>query len=216
MLTFIYVVVFLFSGVIHEVAHGYVAHLRGDDTAKMLGRITLNPLPHVELFGSIILPVMLLLVVKVPILFGWAKPVPINYNNLKNPKIDVPLISIAGPLANILLAVISGLVIRFIFAIPDFEAGFGGLIESFLYIMLRVNVTLSVINLIPLPPLDGSKVIAYFLPSSVAAIYLDLMDSNPFLCMIILFLILSSGMIWRFIYSVINFFVTIFSGVALF
>jgi Zn-dependent protease len=216
MLTFIYVVVFLFSGVIHEVAHGYVAHLRGDDTAKMLGRITLNPLPHIELFGSIILPVMLLLVVKVPILFGWAKPVPINYNNLKNPKIDVPLISIAGPLANILLAVISGLVIRFIFAIPDFEAGFGGLIESFLDIMLRVNVTLSVINLIPLPPLDGSKVIAYFLPSSVAAIYLDLMDSNPFLCMIILFLILSSGMTWRFIHSVINFFVTIFSGVASF
>ncbi|MCA6070227.1 MAG: site-2 protease family protein [Endomicrobium sp.] len=215
MLTFIYVVVFLFSGVIHEVAHGYVAHLRGDDTAKMLGRITLNPLPHVELFGSIILPVTLL-VMKAPFLFGWAKPVPVTYNNLKNPKIDVPLISIAGPLSNILLAVISGLGIRLIFAIPDFEAGFGGLLEPFLYIMLKVNVTLSVINLIPFPPLDASKVIAYFLPSSVATIYLDLMNSNPFLCMIILFLILSSGMIWRFIYSVINFFVTIFSGVALF
>ncbi|MCA6072906.1 MAG: site-2 protease family protein [Endomicrobium sp.] len=181
----------------------------------MLGRITLNPLPHVELFGSVILPATLL-VMKAPFLFGWAKPVPVTYNNLKNPKIDVPLISIAGPLSNILLAVISGLGIRFISAIPDFEAGFGGLLEQFLYIMLKVNVTLSVINLIPFPPLDASKVIAYFLPSSVATIYLDLMDSNPFLCMIILFLILSSGMIWRFIYSVINFFVTIFSGVALF
>ncbi|MCA6071633.1 MAG: site-2 protease family protein [Endomicrobium sp.] len=211
---FIYVVVFLFSGVIREVAHGYVAHLRGDDTAKMLGRITLNPLPHVDLFGSIILPVMLL-VVKAPVLFGWAKPAPINYDNLKNPKIDVPLIFIAGPLSNILLAVISGLGIRLIFAIPDFEAGVGGSIATFLRIMLNVNVILSVINLIPFPPLDGSKIIACFLPSSVATIYLDLMNSNPFLCAIILFLILSSGIAWRFINLVINFFVTIFSGIAL-
>lgn len=209
MAIFVYVVVFLFSAIIHEVAHGYVAHLRGDNTAKMLGRITLNPLPHVELFGSVILPAMLL-IMKAPIILGWGKPVPINYSNLKNPKVDVPLISIAGPLSNILLAVISGLGIRLISAIPDFEVGFGRSIESFLHVMLIVNVILFVFNLIPLPPLDGSKVIAYFLPKNIVAKYLNL---NPFLCMMILFLILSSGMTRRFTYSVIKFFVPIFDGV---
>lgn len=207
---FVYIVVFVFSVIIHEVSHGYIAYLRGDDTAKNLGRITLNPVVHLELFGSILLPAMFLLM-KAPILFGWAKPVPVNYANLKNPKIDSVIVSAAGPISNILLAVFSGLGIRFIsYYFVTFSNGFGGAIETFLYVMLNVNLILAIINLIPIPPLDGSKIFAYFLPKDVAKRYLSL---NPFVCLITLFMVLSSGLVWSFLYPVINFFVTNLSGI---
>jgi Zn-dependent protease len=205
---FVYIVVFIFSVIIHEVSHGYIAHLRGDDTAKNLGRITLNPLVHLELFGSIVLPSMLLLM-KAPILFGWAKPVPVNYANLKNPKLDAVTVSFAGPASNILLAIFSGIGIRFISHF-SYSYGFGGSIVTFLYVMLNVNLILAVINLIPIPPLDGSKIVAYFLPKNISRNYLNL---NPFLCLIILFIVLSSGLVWSFLYPMINFFVTNLSGI---
>ncbi|MDR0800301.1 MAG: site-2 protease family protein [Endomicrobium sp.] len=209
MAVFEYVVILLFSVIIHEVAHGYVAHLRGDDTAKMAGRITLNPISHIELFGSILFPVMLLLL-KTPILFGWARPVPLNYKNLKNPRADIPLVSLAGPASNILLAFLSGLGIRLIKVFPSFELGFGWAIKSFLYAMLIVNIVLAVINLIPIPPFDGSKIVTYFLPEKIAVKYLNL---NPYICLIMLFVILSSKILWRFIYPIVNFFVVVFSGI---
>ncbi|MDR2395265.1 MAG: site-2 protease family protein [Endomicrobium sp.] len=206
---FVYIVVFVFSVIIHEVSHGYVAHLRGDDTAKDLGRITLNPFVHLELFGSIVLPAMFLFI-KAPILFGWAKPVPVNYSNLKNPKLDGAIVSFAGPASNILLAMCSGIGIRVISQFPDFSNGFGGSIENFLYVMLNINLVLAVINLIPIPPLDGSKVVAYFLPKKISKSYLSL---NPFVCLIILFIVLSSGLAWSILYPIIHFFVTNLSGI---
>jgi Zn-dependent protease len=206
---FVYIVIFVFSVIIHEVSHGYIAYLRGDDTAKNLGRITLNPVVHLELFGSILLPAMFLLM-KAPILFGWAKPVPVNYANLKNPKTDSLFVSAAGPTSNILLAVFSGLGMRFISYFATFSNGFGEAIETFLYVMLNVNFILAIINLIPIPPLDGSKVVAYFLPKNVAKSYLSL---NPFICLIILFIVLSSRLVWSFLYPVINFFITNLSGI---
>ncbi|MDR1103993.1 MAG: site-2 protease family protein [Endomicrobium sp.] len=209
LIVFIYVVVFIFSAIIHEISHGYVAHLRGDDTAKLMGRITLNPLSHIELFGSIILPAILLSL-KSPILFGWAKPVPIDYRNFKNPRLDIPLVSLAGPIANLLLALVSGLGIRLIGIFPNFEAGFGAAIQSFLYIMLIVNVVLTIINLIPIPPLDGSKVATFFMPRDIAAKYMSI---NYFICLIVLFLLLSSGVAQSLLYPVISFFVAIFSGI---
>jgi Zn-dependent protease len=209
LIVFIYVVVFIFSAIIHEISHGYAAHLRGDDTAKLMGRITLNPLSHLELFGSIILPA-LLLSLKSPIIFGWAKPVPIDYRNFKNPKLDIPLVSLAGPIANLLLALVSGFGIRFIGIFPNFEAGFGAAIQSFLYIMLIVNVVLTIINLIPIPPLDGSKVATFFMPRDIATKYMNI---NPFICLIVLLLLLSSGVAWSLLYPVISFFVAIFSGI---
>lgn len=207
---FIYIVVFIFSAIIHEISHGYVAHLRGDDTAKLMGRITLNPLSHIDLFGSIILPAILLSL-RSPILFGWAKPVPIDYRNFKNPKLDIPLVSLAGPIANLLLALVSGLGIRLIRIFPNFEAGFGAAIESFLYIMLIINVILTIINLIPVPPLDGSKVATFFMPRNIATKYMNI---NSFICLIVLLLLLSSGVAWSLLYPAISFFVTIFSGIS--
>ncbi|MCL2485531.1 MAG: site-2 protease family protein [Endomicrobia bacterium] len=204
----IYIVVLIFSVVIHEVAHGYVAYLRGDDTAKMSGRLTLNPIPHIDLFGTIVLPGVLILM-NAPILFGWAKPVPINTYRLKNPKADIPLVSLAGPLSNVLLAVSAGIGIRLIKAYPDFAAGFGASIQTFLYVMVMVNVVLLVINLIPVPPLDGSKVITYFLPEELAIRYLNI---NPYIGFIILLALLYSGIIWKIAGPVVNFFMKLILG----
>ncbi|MCL2390699.1 MAG: site-2 protease family protein [Endomicrobia bacterium] len=208
MTIFIYIVVLVFSVIVHEVAHAYVANLRGDDTAKMAGRITLNPVPHTDLFGTIILPGVLLLM-NTGILFGWAKPVPINTYRLKNPKTDIPLVSAAGPLSNVLLAVVSGLGIRLIRIFPDFQAGFGASIETFLYIMVLINIVLLVINLVPVPPLDGSKVITYFLPKELAVKYMNL---NPYTGFLILVVLLYSGILWRFVGPVINFFIKLIIG----
>jgi Zn-dependent protease len=151
----------------------------------------------------------MLLALKSPILFGWAKPIPIDYRNFRNPKLDIPLVSLAGPVANLLLALVSGIGIRIIGMFPSSEAGFGASIEAFLYIMLVLNVIFGVINLIPIPPLDGAKVLTYFMPRDVAAKYMNL---NSFVCLILLLLLLSSGVAWRVLYPVISFFVIIFSG----
>jgi Zn-dependent protease len=202
----VYVVILLFSAIIHEVAHGYVAYLRGDNTAKMAGRITLNPIPHIELFGTILLPAMLLFF-KSPVLLGWAKPVPLNYRNLKEPRKDIPLICLAGPASNILLAFLSGLGMHIVKYFPNFELRYSCLIEYSLYMMVVINVVLAVINLIPLPPFDGSKIITYFLPEKIATRYLNL---NPYICLIVLCVLLPSEIVWKFIYSIANFFVAAF------
>ena len=208
MLEFIYIVVFLFSVIIHEIAHAYVAHLRGDDTAKAAGRITLNPVPHIDIFGSIILPAVLVLT-KAPIIFGWAKPVPVNYARLKNPKIDIPLVSAAGPLSNIALAVIAGIGIRAVRMFPEFYQGTGASIELVLSVVVLLNIILPIINLIPIPPLDGSKVITYFMPPHIAYKYLNI---NPFFSFLVLVILLLSGVIWAIAGPVIEFFVKVIIG----
>lgn len=208
MVEVIYIAVLLFSVIIHEVAHAYAAYLRGDDTAKAAGRITLNPIPHIDIFGSIILPAILV-ISQSSIIFGWAKPVPVNFARLKNPKVDIPLVSFAGPLSNILLAVIAGLGIRAIRMFPDFYQGTGSSIVLVLYIVVFLNIVLPIINLIPVPPLDGSKVITYFMPRDIADKYLNM---NPFLSFMILIILLWSGIIWSVAGPLINFFVGIIIG----
>ncbi|MDR1194853.1 MAG: site-2 protease family protein [Endomicrobium sp.] len=207
----IYVAVLLFSVIMHEFAHAYAAYLRGDDTAKFAGRLTLNPIVHIELFGSIILPVSLMLL-HAPILFGWAKPVPVNYAKLRNLKTDIALVSFAGPAANIAIAIFAGIGIRIIHMFPAFEQGSGGAVASVFYVMVVVNAVLLVINLVPIPPLDGSKVVTFFLPHDVARKYLSL---NPFLCTLVLIALLWSGILWNIIGPIINLLVIFFSGVSL-
>lgn len=159
---FIYsLLVLLFSAIIHEVSHGFSAKIQGDDTAEAAGRLTLNPLPHLDLFGSIILPLVLAL----PALFGaptmiigWAKPVPFNPNNLRNKKWGPALVALAGPLSNIFIALIFGLVIRSSIAFSAMPN-----LNFFLIIIVWVNLLLAVFNLIPIPPLDGSRLLFSFL-----------------------------------------------------
>ena len=146
-------ILLLFSVVIHELCHGIAADKLGDHTARYAGRLTLNPIPHLDLFGSILLP-LFLFAVNSPIIFGAAKPVPVNFFNLRNPKRDMALVSLAGPGANFALAIIFAIPIR-LGLLTDGMAGHEIVLQAVL-----LNLVLGIFNLIPIPPLDGSKVFA--------------------------------------------------------
>jgi len=157
------IIILIFSVVLHEVAHGYMANWLGDPTARLQGRLTLNPLKHLDPVGSVILPLMLKLTGS-PVLIGYAKPVPYNPYNLKG-RYDEALVAFAGPGTNILLALIFGLAIRFFGDVLD-----PSLLVAFA-IIASINIMLAIFNLIPLPPLDGSKILSVLLPSPLAAGY---------------------------------------------
>lgn len=144
----------LYSIIIHEITHGYVARLLGDDTATVMGRLTLNPLAHIDIFGTIVLP-LILLVLGLPVI-GWAKPVPVNPSKMEQPRQDYFIVALAGPLANFFIALVFGLVMRFV--------GLPSAFESLFVFIVEINLVLMIFNLIPIPPLDGSKVLALFLP----------------------------------------------------
>ena len=162
-----YVVVLIMSVVIHEFAHGYSAYLLGDNTARMQGRLTLNPIKHLDVFGSIILP-LLLLIMNSGFMIGWAKPVPYNPNNLRDIRKGTFIVAISGILANILLAVVFGLLIRFapMFGLPTYNPN--PLLTHPFYtissIIVLLNLVLALFNLIPISPLDGSKILFAILP----------------------------------------------------
>lgn len=156
----------IFAITMHEAAHGFIAKMRGDNTAYNLGRVTLNPVPHIDPLGTIIFPGLMLissLAAGFPFIFGWAKPVPVDYHNLKNPKIDMALVAIAGPLANFLMAILWAIVAKYITLHPY--------IQGMALYGVMINVILMVLNLLPIPPLDGSKVVTSFLPPAIAYKY---------------------------------------------
>ena len=152
--------VLLFSVMIHEISHGAVALRLGDQTAKLAGRLTLNPIKHLDFFGSFLLPVSLYFLSGGAIVLGWAKPVPYNPFNLKNPRLGAGLIGAAGPVSNLIIAVVFGVILRII--IP--YVAVGSPILLLLNIIVFMNVLLAIFNLIPLPPLDGSNILFAFLP----------------------------------------------------
>lgn len=155
-----YILILLFSIVIHEVSHGFVAEYFGDNTARNAGRLTLNPIPHIDPFGSVILPAILVLS-HAPVFFGWAKPVPYNPNNLRNLKWGTFWVAAAGIISNIFIAIVFGIIIRlsFSFSLPE---GFYFITST----IVLMNLALAVFNLVPIPPLDGSKILFTLLPSS--------------------------------------------------
>lgn len=154
-------VALLFSVIIHEVSHGITAYRLGDPTAKNSGRLTLNPLKHLDFFGSFLLPFALFLI-KSPVLFGWAKPVPFNPLYLKNLKRDSGLIGLSGPLSNFSIAIIFSLILKILTFVGLASPAF----LFFINIVILINIALGVFNLVPIPPLDGSKVLFAFLPRS--------------------------------------------------
>jgi len=171
---------FFVALVVHEYAHGYVAYKLGDNTAKHMGRLTFNPLAHIDMFGTIILP-LLLIINRSPVVFGYAKPVPVNFFNLRNPKKDMIWVGLAGPAANFAAAAIA-----FLFLASGFIPNLG-LAEFILKIMV-INIVLGVFNLIPIPPLDGSRILMGLLPKKLAELYSRI---TPLHGMIILILLLS-------------------------
>lgn len=155
-----YIVVLIMSVVVHEFAHGYTAYLLGDNTAKNSGRLTLNPLKHLDPFGSVILP-LLLVFANAGFVIGWARPVPYNPTNLRNEKKGTLLVAIAGILANLVLVILFGLLIRFapLLGIPLYSPFY-----KITSIIVILNLVLALFNLIPIPPLDGSKILFSFIP----------------------------------------------------
>jgi Zn-dependent protease len=161
--------VLLFSVIVHECAHGYVAEWWGDPTARMLGRLTLNPLPHIDLFGSILVPGMLLLSGS-GVLFGWAKPVPVTPENFRDRRMGDITVSLAGPASNVLLALALAVLLTLTRLIAGQEGVPAALFTLCTYGIL-LNLVLAVFNLLPIPPLDGSHVVANLLPRPAAYAY---------------------------------------------
>lgn len=191
-------VILIFSAIVHEVSHGLMAEKLGDYTARDEGRITLNPIPHIDPFGSILLPGFLLLVGS-PIVFGSAKPVPVNFNNLKPRKLGMALVSFAGPLSNFILAGLLILPLKFglIAAGPVADIWLKAVI---------LNVVLGTFNLIPIPPLDGSKIIASALPTELMYWILSMERYGFFIVIIFLYL----GLLDKVMSPVITTFFSIF------
>lgn len=182
------IIILIISVVIHELSHGYIADLLGDPTPRLQGRLTLNPLKHLDLFGSVIVPIITSLS---GFTFGWAKPIEWNPYNVKNKRMGEFLISIAGPGSNLIISLVFGLLIRF----------YGtSLSASFIYIstyIIVINIILAVFNLIPLPPLDGSKILFSILPSKYNWIR-EMLEAYS-----VFFFLLLVLFIWRFVEPVI-------------
>ena len=184
--TLFVIAIIMFSAVVHEVMHGVAADRLGDPTARYAGRLTLNPIPHLDAVGSVILPIFLALS-QSPFLFGWAKPVPYNpYNLFRAPHWGEAIVAFAGPASNFAIAIVVGFIIR------------SGMFESLnpvLAVIVLVNVMLGIFNLIPIPPLDGSKILPKLLPPGFAEAYENFrrqLEYNPFVGMaiVLLFIVL--------------------------
>ncbi len=202
---FFSIAILIMSVVIHEVAHGYAALWLGDVTAKYAGRLTLNPIKHLDLFGSIILPGLLILL-KSGFIIGWAKPVPYNPYNLKNQRWGELIVAIAGPISNIIIALFFGLIIRF--------ANLLSLSESFVIIsgiVVFINLLLAIFNLMPIPPLDGSKILFALLPPEKSQSFRIFMEKYS-----LFFLIIFIFFFFPVVLNLINFFAFLIIGINFF
>ena len=202
------IIILIFSIVIHEVSHGAMANYLGDPTAKYAGRLTLNPIKHLDPIGSVILPIFLVLMANLTgggIIFGWAKPVPINPYNLRDQKYGSAKVALAGPAVNLAIALVFGLSLRFLPALSAIT----GVYMMFSYIVY-INILLAIFNLLPVPPLDGSHILFTFLPSSMQKIKLFLNQFGFFILLFIIFFF------FRWVVSIINWIFALIVGTPLF
>lgn len=179
----IYLIPLIFAITVHEVAHGWVARHRGDPTAMMLGRLTLNPAKHIDPMGTFLVPLVMLLLSGGRMAIGWAKPVPVAFRNLRNPRTDMILVAAAGPVTNLLMALGWSLLIALQLSFVGYNSGPGQWFLQMFVFGIRINVLLAVFNLIPIPPLDGGRVLAGLLPPGPARA-LDNIEPYGFLIVI--------------------------------
>lgn len=176
----IYAIPVLFAITVHEAAHGWIASLLGDHSARMMGRVTLNPIKHVDLVGTIIVPAFLYFTAG--FIFGWAKPVPVNFRALRSPKKDMLWVAIAGPMSNFIMATLWLIVV---FVAINTGSQF---LADMAQVGIQINLLLAVLNLLPLPPLDGGRVVSSLLPSKLAYQYDQLEPYGLFILLGLLFL----------------------------
>ena len=203
----IWVLPVLFAITVHEVAHGWMASKLGDKTAMIMGRLTLNPIKHIDLIGTILVPMVLLFLGG--FIFGWAKPVPVTYANLNNPKRDMALVAAAGPMSNLLMAIIWALIGKL--GASLFGMGFSWAL-AILYMGqagILINLVLMVLNLIPIPPLDGSRIVTAFLSNKASCNY-NRLEPYGF---IILLILLMTGILSYIMGPIIMMFFRLFSSI---
>ena len=196
----------LFAITLHEAAHGWVANKLGDPTAKRLGRITINPIKHIDPMGTIVVPLFLAMIS--PFVMGWAKPVPVEPRYFKSPLVDMALVAVAGPVSNFIMACIWAMLIKLVYLSMDqsqvlvflTEMGKNGII---------INIVLMVLNLLPIPPLDGGRVLAGVLPPRVALPFMQLERFG----MIIILLLLVSGILGKILWPIVMHFVSIVGAI---
>ncbi len=195
---FVFIIPVIFAVTVHEVAHGWVASQCGDSTAKSLGRLTLNPVKHIDPVGTILVPAVMFFASG--FVFGWAKPVPVNWRNLGHPRRDMALVAIAGPAANLLMLLLWAVLAKAI-------ALFGSDVNYFIqliYIMcgigITINIVLMILNLFPLLPLDGGRILTAMLPRNLASIFSRM---EPY-GLVILVLLLVSGILWKILVPIIG------------
>lgn len=200
----VWVVPVLLAITVHETAHGWVAAKLGDTTAYMLGRLTLNPLKHIDPFGTILLPAMMIMLAGIAI--GYAKPVPVNWNNLRHPKRDMAVVAAAGPFVNLLMATVWALLIRVGLALDE-----SGVALVFMGVAgIFINVVLMVINMLPLPPLDGGRVAVGLLPGPWAYRLSRVEPWGFFILIALLF----TGILGWLLWPLIDFFINMFTSIA--
>lgn len=181
----VYALPVIFAITLHEAAHGYVARRFGDSTAWMLGRVTLNPLKHIDPVGTVLVPVMLLLVSGGDLLFGWAKPVPVNFSALRNPKKDMLWVAAAGPGANLLMALGWALLFKFAVLTPD--QPYAEAMKAMARAGISINAVLMILNLLPLPPLDGGRIAVSLLPMRAALSFARIEPYGIWILLLLLF-----------------------------
>ncbi len=189
--------IFFSAVIIHEYAHALVAFRLGDPTAKNLGRLTLNPIAHIDPVGTILLPLMLI-AMRSSVLFGWAKPVPINFSSLHNPKKDMIWVGLAGPAANLLFAIAASLLIKTSLLT-------GNTAVSVMHSIILINVVLAVFNLIPIPPLDGSRVLMGLLPVPLAIKFVKLEPYGFIILFALIYIGLFDRIVWPIAAAMIGF-----------
>ena len=197
------IVILIYSAILHEIAHGWVAYRLGDPTAKLKGRITLNPISHIDPLMSILIP-LLLIISGSPIIFGGAKPVPVDPFNLRDGRKDLALVSLVGPLTNFLLAIVASILIHIVFPGVGFgEVMRSGVLGFTLATIVQLNLLLAIFNLLPIPPLDGSKVFSLLLPPKQAMAFLSLGSMGMIFLMFLLFFPIGGFSLMNMIYSLL-------------
>lgn len=197
------IVILVYSAILHEIAHGFVAYRLGDPTAKLLGRLTLDPRPHIDPIMSIALPLILILSGS-PVIFGAAKPVPVDGFNLRDGRKDIAIVSLAGPATNFLIAGITALAIKLLLILP-LDPSIAAILNWLILTIVRINLLLGIFNLIPIPPLDGSKVFALLLPERQAATYLSIGSIGIFILFFLLMFPIGGFSLGEIIFNLLSF-----------